>query len=143
MTPEQVARFWAKVDKSGECWIWTGYRDPQGYGVHRGELAHRVSWALEHGPIAPGVKICHNCPAGDNPSCTRPAHLFEGTQADNMADKVRKGRCGTSKVTPADVLSIRARRDADTATEKELAQEYNVHYTTIRQIAARKTWWHI
>lgn len=93
-------RFWAKVDKSGDCWVWTAsvFRERLGYGKfqtgsNRGEsrvaYAHRVSWELHFGPIPNGLFVCHHC---DNPPCVRPDHLFLGTAADNVRDMDRKGR---------------------------------------------------
>lgn len=87
-------RFWSKVDRSGECWIWTGSHDKKGYGrinVDRGaiRLAHRVSWMLAFGFVADDVCVLHRC---DNPPCVRPEHLFLGTVIDNNADKQAKGR---------------------------------------------------
>ena len=57
----------------------------------RGETAyaHRMAWELEHGPIPGDLWVLHRC---DNPPCVRLDHLFLGTHADNMADKVAKGR---------------------------------------------------
>ena len=52
-------------------------------------LAHRVSWELHNGPIPPGKIIMHSC---DHPWCVNPAHLSVGTQKDNMADCIAKGR---------------------------------------------------
>lgn len=96
--PEQ---FWAKVDKSGECWIFHGAHDPQGYGyVNRAALAphmlkaHRYSWMLANGPIPDGMCVLHRC---DNPPCVNPDHLWLGTIGDNNRDKMLKGRA--SRVT--------------------------------------------
>lgn len=86
--------FEAHLDKTGECWVWTGNRDRDGYGrIHfngRRELTHRVAWILEHGPIPDGLLIRHA--VCDNPPCCRLAHLAPGTQSDNMQDASAKGR---------------------------------------------------
>lgn len=91
--PSLLARFWAKVDRSGECWTWTACTNRHGYGQfgirRRHYLAHRVSYALAHGPFDTALYICHSC---DNPPCVRPDHLFVGTQLDNMRDASGKGR---------------------------------------------------
>lgn len=89
--PERI-RSKIRIVESG-CWRWTAATNPKGYGIvlYRGQgaLAHRVVKELLVGPIAPGKMICHHC---DNPICVNPAHTFEGTHADNMADRNRKGR---------------------------------------------------
>ena len=90
-------RFWKFVGapSADGCRVWTGARDEQGRG-HFGfgsrttvVKAHRMAYELAVGPIPPGMKVCHSC---DNPPCCEPTHLFLGTQADNVADMVRKGR---------------------------------------------------
>ena len=94
------ARFWAKVDVTGDCWLWTGAKNHQGYGRvqlgRRGEgviRAHRLAWQLANGDSIPsGMFVCHTC---DTPSCVRPSHLWLGTRLDNMRDCARKGRINT------------------------------------------------
>lgn len=99
LTARDISRFWRFVDKSGDCWIWTGSRAKGDYGSYffqpeprktRRVSAHRTAYAIEHGE-APGGDRCvlHRC---DNPPCVNPAHLFLGTHDDNMDDMTAKGR---------------------------------------------------
>jgi len=75
------------------CWLWTGSRDRKGYGQLRidGGLkyATHVSLALAGRQVPTGLQACHRC---DNPGCVNAEHLFIGTQKDNTADMIRKGR---------------------------------------------------
>lgn len=91
-------RFWSKVTKLNghdACWVWHSSLNAQGYGQFWikslfGNLpAHRLSYALTHGPIPDRLCVCHHC---DNPICVRPDHLFLGTHADNIRDMHKKGR---------------------------------------------------
>lgn len=88
-------RFWEKVDKSGDCWLWTASKLPFGYGRFFCETdhiyAHRFSYILHYGNIPEGLIICHHC---DTPACVNPAHLFAGTYKDNAVDREQKGRGG-------------------------------------------------
>lgn len=97
-----VERFWLFVDKTpgqgprGECWSWKMSRNPNNYGQvwhpeqRRPMLAHVIAYLLTKGPLPEGKpNVCHHC---DYPPCCRPEHLFAGTQADNMADMLEKGR---------------------------------------------------
>lgn len=85
-------RFWEKVDKSGDCHVWTSAKTRQGYGVFfvagRTLLAHRLAACLNGAdPLA--QVVMHSC---DNPSCVNPAHLSEGTPKLNSDDMIAKGR---------------------------------------------------
>ena len=82
--------------KPNGCLEWTGGTTKDGYGVIRSGTktarTHRLAWELKRGPIPPGISVLHHC---DNPPCCEAAgddHLFLGTQFDNMADMVAKGR---------------------------------------------------
>lgn len=81
-----------------ECWEWQGNVNRGGYGrlFHDSipYLAHRVSYEIHTGPIAPGMLICHEC---DNPPCCNPSHLWQGTSGDNTLDKMAKGRHSNGK----------------------------------------------
>lgn|SRR3990167_850289 len=64
-----------------------GYRVVSWLGGH--ESAHRLSYRLFKGEVPKGMVVMHSC---DTPPCVNPEHLSIGTQAANMADKMRKGR---------------------------------------------------
>ncbi len=133
------------------CIVWTGFKNKKGYGqisVHPREkhsaLAHRASYqAFVGSPVPEYMRVCHRC---DNPSCVNPVHLFLGTDADNSADMVAKGRSqrgersGAAKLTEKQVLEIRSRRADHQPT---IAQEFGVTQQTISDIIQRRSWKHI
>ncbi len=88
-------RFLSKFDVDAEsgCWVWNAATDRKGYGrLKRGRhhvFAHRYAWEYAYGSIPDGLFVCHHC---DNPPCVNVAHLFLGTNADNVLDMKRKGR---------------------------------------------------
>jgi hypothetical protein len=142
-------RFFSKVDKKDSCWIWTGARDArEGYGVFwyqgRSQRAHRVSWEIHFGSIPDGMKVCHKC---DTPSCVNPSHFFLGTDADNVADRNRKGRqahlrceqAGNSKLTEQQVKDIR-NMYANGNTQRGLARIFKVSQHAIWCIVHNRTW---
>lgn len=87
--------FWNKVSIGGpdDCWEWTLSRRAGRYGQanygNKNWLAHRLAWTLSSGPIPEGLLVCHTC---DNVLCCNPAHLWIGTDSENMQDKIRKSR---------------------------------------------------
>lgn len=92
----RAERFWEKVDKSGDCWLWLGFVEPRGYGqfcetgTRKTVPAHRVAWELHHGETIPaGLFVCHRC---DVRHCVNPDHLWLGDHDENMKDMTSKGR---------------------------------------------------
>lgn len=90
-------RFWRNVDTSGgpeACWPWKGQLNDGGYGVYaRNQKTHRLAWKLTFGDIPKDMQVLHDCPNGDLPSCCNVfAHLWLGTQRENMQDAAAKGR---------------------------------------------------
>jgi len=138
-----IARFWSKVDKSGDCWEWTASRMGHGYGQlnvnGRPRLAHRLSYEIHIGPIPSGKCVCHIC---DNPSCVNPSHLFSGTQSENIADMISKGRGGQSKITAGDARVFRDLADAGLSVTG-ISKFFNVGRNTVQHIKDRRTWQHI
>lgn len=82
---ETLNRFWAKVEKTSDCWNWSGATQPKGYGTFRfngaARLAHRVSFEIANGAIRTGAEIDHIC---HTRGCVRPSHLREVTHKQNM-----------------------------------------------------------
>ncbi len=88
------------VNENG-CMLWTGANNVNGYGrIGYGDgrtvAAHRVAYELANGPIPDDLQVLHKC---DVRSCVNPAHLFLGTQADNMQDMSRKGRGRKARIS--------------------------------------------
>jgi len=81
-------RFWAKVDKTGDCWLWTAALSRQ-YGrfyvAGRLVMAHRFAYELERGEIPAGHELDHRptCPK----RCVNPAHLRPVTHAQNLQNR--------------------------------------------------------
>ena len=148
-----VIKAQSSPDPISGCWIWTGRRVkthglPYGRLSYRGVpmAAHRAAWESFNGTIIPpkGV-VRHKC---DNPPCVNPDHLELGTQADNMADRQRRGRCNFSrggdhphaKLTAEDVLIIRASSESPSI----LAKRYGLWgASSINNIRQRRSWKHI
>lgn len=152
-------KFWARVDKNGpihpvhgRCWQWKGALVGKGYGQiyapRVGSRAHRVSWSIHFGGIVKDLDVCHKC---DNTGCVNPAHLFLGTKAENIVDKVAKKRQavgemqGNAVLTAEQVLEIRS-LFVSGSTEfgcRALGRKYGVSYQNIRFILNRTSWKHL
>jgi hypothetical protein len=155
--------FWSFVDKSpgrgpkGDCWIWTGCTNPQGYGILSAKpfhiSAHRLSVLIKQKVLHRGLVVMHAC---DNPPCCNPDHLSEGTYWDNVRDCINKKRfkvnapkgekSGAAKLCNEDVLAIRAEfegLDYYIGKIPPIAKRYGVSNSSIGKIINRDTWKHI
>lgn len=150
-------RFWKRVIGTADpdaCWGWLGGADKDGYGrlwLGGAEgpniVASRFSWQIHFGPIPDGLRVLHRC---DNPPCCNPHHLFLGTNAENSADMVTKGRsfrpvgalAGAAKMTEADVAAIRERAGKG-QTQRAIAAQFGLSFQQISRIVRRDRWAHI
>lgn len=154
-------RFYRQAQEIGDCLIYTGGHDKDGYGqfwyVKQSLRAHRVAYIIAYGYIPEGMQVLHTC---DNPSCVKPDHLFLGTNADNLADMVAKGRSyggdrhhirrnpelvrgensATAKINWAIVREIRANYNNTIITRTQLASEYKLSKASIDSILANRNW---
>ena len=157
MIEQTINRFWAKVERKGpdDCWMWVGaIHLPNKCGQRYGQFglsengkktnfrAHRLAWMLCNGQIPDGYVVMHSC---DVPLCCNPAHLKAATQAENLADRDRKGNTargskqGASKLTEAQVSEIKQSNESGSA----LGRKYGVHATTILKIKHGVNWTHV
>lgn len=142
-------RFWARVDQSGgndACWPWLGCKMPNGYGKvgRRGKtwLAHRYAYQYYRDSWQADLCVCHIC---DNRICCNPAHLFVGTQNDNLADMTAKGH------RPRGDTHVNAKLSAEKVTRirrfaykgvsgKALANVFGVSRSVISNVLSGNAW---
>jgi hypothetical protein len=152
-------RYEARFTRLGpdECWPWQeDSRDKNGYGLlaYRDEngkavvlRATRFGWGLAYPDNPLGDHhVCHTC---DSPPCQNPRHWFKGTNADNMADMVKKRRATgpgrgedhhRTELTWDDVWEIRRRYARGLTTQRELAAEFSISREAIGHIVRNERW---
>jgi hypothetical protein len=78
--------FWAKVEKTPDCWLWTGCCSSEGYGVygHGARLVHRLVYSEIVGPIPEASMIDHRCRVR---RCCNPEHLQPASNKLNQENR--------------------------------------------------------
>jgi len=145
-TLSEKLKFYGAPEKDANgCVLWLGARGRGGYGIcgwnKKVWSAHRLAWINAHGPIPEGMHVLHTC---DVRNCINPEHLWLGTNADNIADKQKKGRAqrlrgelnGNAKLTATQANKIRT----DNRLLREIAAEYGVSETVISGIRRGTKW---
>jgi hypothetical protein len=111
-----------------DCWPWFGRLDKDGYGMFgQNGKAHRAAYEDQVGPIPTGMSVLHNC---DYRACCNGAHLFVGTQQDNLADMRAKGRQAQLIRAALSVDQVRAIR-SDPRSPSQIARDYGIAKYTI------------
>lgn len=130
-------------------WVWS--RVPDGYGTlaFNGVVtkAHRVAYTEANGPIPAGLHVLHKC---DNRQCINPAHLWLGTNADNVQDRENKGRNrvmhgsrnGWATLNESAIQEI-LRLSEDGWTQCSLARRFGTSQANIWRIIKRLAWKHV
>lgn len=151
--PALQSRLDERTRKTKTCWLWIGAKASGGYGSFSLKVdrylyfmlnAHVMAWILANDAI-PDLHVLHTC---DNRLCVNPKHLWLGTHAENMADKMEKGRhprgsqFGHAKLDEEDVRVILEERKAG-VTQRTLAELYGVTAQTISGIDRGLTWKHV
>lgn len=155
MNAELAARLEAKSipEPNSGCLLWLAYTDPSGYGrLHfngRQRLAHRLSYENAKGPIPAGLHLLHKC---DVPCCINPDHLRPGTQAENVADMLTKGReCRDPRPYHRGVGNPNNRITDDVVRavllsdlpQPSAAEAFGISRAWVQRIRAREVWTHI
>jgi hypothetical protein len=78
---DAASSFWSRVDKTGDCWLWTGACQPNGHGKistakspsgGKSHIAHQVAYELTYGLLPLGMYLHKAC---ETLSCVKPDHM--------------------------------------------------------------------
>lgn len=152
----RVAHYLARAEQRGECLcIGTGNYYPTWWkpGRRTERLSQLVCRAVHGDRPHWRAVVMHSC---DNKACINPDHLSWGTQAENLADalakgrrkvpplpdnrdKVRRGEHNWTKLKPEDIAAIRARLGAG-EIQATIAADFGVTFQQISKIKLGQRW---
>lgn len=138
LNPEELTKFNSKINKTADCWFWTG-GSSGGYGIFythgRSHKAYRISYLIHKGTIAEGLLVRHLC---HNKICINPGHLETGSHQDNQKDSMKNGGWSPSnsqyRLTFKQVQEIRELWATGLYIQKEIASKYEVSHWTVNGI---------
>ena len=132
---QPLERFWQYVDVCGpdECWQWQACVSSDGYGRFGSSNAHRVAYYLTH-ECWPEPMGCHTC---RNRLCCNPAHIYAGTNHDNMQDRKASGGYRAGKKLNEEIVRI---IQNSSASATDLARQFGVTRENIYAIRHKHIW---
>lgn len=135
---ERFERYISPEPNSG-CWLWMGFGSINGYGCFAVDSkpvkAHRLAWQLYRGELSPNAHVLHKC---DVRCCVNPDHLFVGTNADNVADKVAKGR--QSRANAKIDFEIAQQIRLSPLSDRAAAKQFGIGKSGVNLIRQGKLW---
>ena len=159
-----IKRFWSHVEILGpdECWLWKACKTFDGYGQtglpapsRKHIAAHRLAFIITHGPLGTadgyhGVCVLHSCDVRYVPgdfsgrACCNPSHLFKGTQTENIADMIAKGRMSRGEKHCAKITEQQARLVANSdEIQRIVAAQHGISQSQVSRIRSKKRWAHL
>lgn len=142
---DPVERIMKRVKEYRKCWIYTGTKDRDGYGMigigRKQFRTHRVMFERFVRKLTYGEIVCHHC---DNPSCVNPDHLYAGSFKDNALDREKRNRSNrpsgqkhpNSKVSDNQRMEIYKLRESGKKLN-EIAQIYGISFQQVSVIHSR------
>lgn len=131
-----------EIDPDTGCWETSRSRQLVMINGNR-QPAYRMAYELYNDSIDPDLLVCHAC---DNPHCINPHHLWQGTNLQNMQDKVAKGRGskgethGGSKLKASEVKLIRGLYAEGGISYAELGKQFHVGKAQVARIVRGEHW---
>ena len=141
-TAEEVVEFIlanSARDQATGCLVCKLRKDGKGYPrVAKHLRVHNVIFFKGLLPPRPRPHVLHSC---DNRACVEEAHLYKGTNKQNIADKVSRDRSG-KKLNIAKARRIKAMLRQG-HKHQYIARMFGISPTTVHHIKSGRQWAHV